>query len=62
MWFVPDALGIVCASATWVLTLSEGVLLLSAWLLPAQRPAYSAVHGSLFHLLASLALASHARV
>uniref|UniRef100_G3X756 Palmitoyltransferase n=1 Tax=Bos taurus TaxID=9913 RepID=G3X756_BOVIN len=61
VWFVPDALGIVCASATWVLTLSEGVLLLSAWLLPAQRPAYSAVHGSLFHLLASLALASHAR-
>ena len=61
VWFVPDALGIVCASATWALTLSEGALLLSAWLLPAQQPAYSAVHGSLFHLLASLALASHAR-
>lgn len=61
MWFVPDALGIVCASATWALTLSEGALLLSAWLLPARRPAYSAVHGSLFHLLAFLALASHAR-
>ncbi|XP_068827668.1 palmitoyltransferase ZDHHC3-like [Capricornis sumatraensis] len=61
VWLVPDALGIVCASATWALTLSEGALLLSAWLLPAQQPAYSAVHGSLFHLLASLALASHAR-
>ncbi|XP_006066436.4 palmitoyltransferase ZDHHC3 [Bubalus bubalis] len=61
VWFVPDALGIVCASATWALTLSEGALLLSAWLLPAQRPAYSTLHGSLFHLLASLALASHAR-
>uniref|UniRef100_A0A8C6FSI0 Palmitoyltransferase n=1 Tax=Moschus moschiferus TaxID=68415 RepID=A0A8C6FSI0_MOSMO len=61
VWFVPDALGIVCASATWALTLSEGALLLSAWLLPEQRPAYSAVHGSLFLLLAFLALASHAR-
>ena len=61
VWFVLDALGLACATATWLLVLSEGVVLLCAWLLPARRPAYTLAHGSLFHLLAFLALASHAR-
>uniref|UniRef100_A0A8C3YP32 Palmitoyltransferase n=1 Tax=Catagonus wagneri TaxID=51154 RepID=A0A8C3YP32_9CETA len=61
VWFVLDALGLVCATATWLLVMSEGVVLLCAWLLPVRHPAYSLVHGSLFYLLAFLALASHAR-
>ncbi|XP_036723387.1 palmitoyltransferase ZDHHC3-like [Balaenoptera musculus] len=61
VWFVLDALGLVCAAATWLLVPSEGAMLPSAWLLPARRPAHGAVHGWLFHLLAFLALAAHAR-
>ncbi|XP_032272816.1 palmitoyltransferase ZDHHC3-like [Phoca vitulina] len=61
VWFVCDVLGIACAAGTWVLVLGAAGVLLWARLLPAGDAAYGLAHGALFHLLAFLALAAHAR-
>ncbi|XP_073738925.1 palmitoyltransferase ZDHHC3-like [Callorhinus ursinus] len=61
MWFVCHGLGIACAASTWVLVLGAAGVLLRAQLLPARDAAYGRAHGALFHLLAFLALAAHAR-
>ncbi|XP_019567873.2 palmitoyltransferase ZDHHC3 [Rhinolophus sinicus] len=61
VWFVCDVLGIVCAAATWALVLSAAGVLLCVLLLPTRDVAYAVTHGTLFLLLAFLALAAHAR-
>ncbi|XP_021543438.1 palmitoyltransferase ZDHHC3-like [Neomonachus schauinslandi] len=61
VWFVCDVLGIACAAGTWVLVLGAAGVLLRARPLPAGDAADGLAHGALFHLLAFLAPAAHAR-
>ncbi|XP_064139297.1 palmitoyltransferase ZDHHC3-like [Loxodonta africana] len=61
VWFVCDALGIVCAASTWGLVVGAASALLSELLIPSRDLVYAAANGALFHLLAFLGLASHAR-
>ncbi|XP_023274389.1 palmitoyltransferase ZDHHC3-like isoform X4 [Seriola lalandi dorsalis] len=61
MWFIRDACGIVCAIITWMLVLYAEFVVLFVMLLPSKNLTYSIVNGTLFNILAFLALASHLR-
>ncbi|XP_018536259.1 palmitoyltransferase ZDHHC3-A isoform X3 [Lates calcarifer] len=61
MWFIRDACGIVCAVITWLLVLYAEFVVLFVMLLPSKNLTYSIVNGTLFNILAFLALASHLR-
>ncbi|XP_037701687.1 palmitoyltransferase ZDHHC3-like [Choloepus didactylus] len=61
VWFVCDPLGIACAAGTWLLVLYATGVLLEDLLIPSEDAAYGVANGALFHLLAFLGLASHAR-
>nr|XP_040021882.1 palmitoyltransferase ZDHHC3-A-like isoform X6 [Gasterosteus aculeatus aculeatus] len=61
MWFIRDACGIVCALITWLLVLYADFVVLFVMLLPSKNLTYSIVNGTLFNILAFLALASHLR-
>ncbi|KAM8869734.1 palmitoyltransferase ZDHHC3-A-like isoform 5-T6 [Spinachia spinachia] len=61
MWFIRDACGIVCAVITWMLVLYADFVVLFVMLLPSKNLTYSIVNGTLFNILAFLALASHLR-
>ncbi|KAK5922921.1 hypothetical protein CgunFtcFv8_020145 [Champsocephalus gunnari] len=61
MWFIRDACGIVCAIITWMLVLYAEFVVLLVMLLPSKNLTYSIVNGTLFNVLAFLALASHLR-
>ncbi|XP_053182729.1 palmitoyltransferase ZDHHC3-A-like [Scomber japonicus] len=61
MWFIRDACGIVCAVITWILVLYAEFVVLFVMLLPSKNLTYSIVNGTLFNILAFLALASHLR-
>ncbi|XP_077382397.1 palmitoyltransferase ZDHHC3-A isoform X3 [Festucalex cinctus] len=61
MWFIKDACGIICAIITWLLVLYAEFVVLFVMLLPSKNMTYSIVNGSLFNVLAFLALASHLR-
>lgn len=61
MWFIRDACGIVCAIITWMLVLYAEFVVLLVMLLPSKNLTYSIVNGTLFNILAFLALASHLR-
>ncbi|KAK1895029.1 Palmitoyltransferase ZDHHC3 [Dissostichus eleginoides] len=61
MWFIRDACGIVCAVITWMLVLYAEFVVLFVMLLPSKNLTYSIVNGTVFNILAFLALASHLR-
>ncbi|XP_049438668.1 palmitoyltransferase ZDHHC3-A isoform X1 [Epinephelus fuscoguttatus] len=61
MWFIRDVCGIVCAVITWLLVLYAEFVVLFVMLLPSKNLTYSIVNGTLFNILAFLALASHLR-
>ncbi|XP_039661794.1 uncharacterized protein LOC120562244 isoform X1 [Perca fluviatilis] len=61
MWFIRDICGIVCAVITWLLLLYAEFVVLFVMLLPSKNLMYSIVNGTLFNILAFLALASHLR-
>ncbi|XP_034384438.1 palmitoyltransferase ZDHHC3-A isoform X1 [Cyclopterus lumpus] len=61
MWFIRDVCGIVCAAITWLLVLYADFVVLFVMLLPSKNLTYSIVNGTLFNILAFLALASHIR-
>ncbi|KAK9513264.1 hypothetical protein VZT92_026810 [Zoarces viviparus] len=61
MWFIRDLCGIVCAVITWLLVLYADFVVLFVMLLPSKNLTYSIVNGTLFNILAFLALASHLR-
>lgn len=61
MWFIRDACGIVCAVTTWLLVLFAEFVVLFVMLLPSKNLTYSIMNGSVFNVLAFLALASHLR-
>ncbi|EDL04402.1 zinc finger, DHHC domain containing 25 [Mus musculus] len=60
-WFILDPIGILCAMAAWALVLSGGWVLFRDLLIPSNNMLYIVANGVVFHLLASLALASHLR-
>ncbi|XP_059194798.1 palmitoyltransferase ZDHHC3-A-like isoform X3 [Centropristis striata] len=61
MWFIRDVCGIVCAMITWLLVLYADFVVLFVMLLPSKNLMYSIVNGTLFNVLAFLALSSHLR-
>ncbi|XP_037639579.1 palmitoyltransferase ZDHHC3-A isoform X1 [Sebastes umbrosus] len=61
MWFIRDICGIVCAIISWILVLYAEFVVLFVMLLPSKNLTYSIVNGTLFNILAFLALASHVR-
>ncbi|XP_034729750.1 palmitoyltransferase ZDHHC3-A-like isoform X3 [Etheostoma cragini] len=61
MWFIRDICGIVCAVITWLLLLYAEFVVLFVMLLPSKNLMYNIVNGTLFNILAFLALASHLR-
>lgn len=61
MWFIRDGCGIACAIVTWFLVLYAEFVVLFVMLIPSRDYVYSIVNGTVFNLLAFLALASHCR-
>ncbi|XP_034514057.1 palmitoyltransferase ZDHHC3 isoform X2 [Ailuropoda melanoleuca] len=61
MWFIRDGCGIACAIVTWFLVLYAEFVVLFVMLIPSRDYVYSAINGTVFNLLAFLALASHCR-
>jgi palmitoyltransferase len=61
MWFIRDGCGIACAIVTWFLVLYAEFVVLFVMLIPSRDYVYSVINGTVFNLLAFLALASHCR-
>ncbi|XP_055136291.1 palmitoyltransferase ZDHHC3 isoform X1 [Symphalangus syndactylus] len=61
MWFIRDGCGIACAIVTWFLVLYAEFVVLFVMLIPSRDYVYSIINGTVFNLLAFLALASHCR-
>ncbi|XP_008069568.1 palmitoyltransferase ZDHHC3 isoform X4 [Carlito syrichta] len=61
MWFIRDGCGIACAIVTWFLVLYAEFVVLFVMLIPSRDYVYSIINGTMFNLLAFLALASHCR-
>lgn len=59
-WCVKDACGIICAVITWSLVFFAEIVVLFVLLIPNKDRIYSTINGIIFHILAFLALSSHA--
>ena len=61
VWFVKDVCGVICAFITWGLITYATFVVIFIILLPEPGQVHGIINGTLFVILAALAVASHAK-